>query len=325
MAPILNVKNLRVDYGITPAVRNISFEISPGEVLAVVGESGSGKSTIALTLMGLLDGTRRSGSSVLDVAECGRVDLLKASERTMCKIRGRIVSMIFQDPMPSLNPISRIDTQIAEMMSLHGKIPPNDVRRRSMELLEQTGIVDVERCLRSYPHQLSGGQCQRVGIAMALANKPSLIIADEPTTALDVTVQVQILRCLESLRRASDIAILFITHDLSLVSRFADRVLVMYAGEVVESGPVAQVFAQPRMPYTAALLSSRPRFDNAGNPIALDPIPGMFAGMDSIPTGCSFHPRCRYLNPAVCPSRHPELDHVAPEHLVRCVRWRELT
>jgi oligopeptide/dipeptide ABC transporter ATP-binding protein len=325
MKPVLKVESLRVDYGAVSAVRDVSFNICPGEVLAVVGESGSGKSTVALALMALLDGAQRFGSATLSVPGRERIELLSAPERKMCRIRGRDLSMIFQEPMSSLNPIVRIGTQIAEAMFLHGTITAGEVHRRSLELLEQTGIVDPERCLRSYPHQLSGGQCQRVGIAIAIANRPSLIIADEPTTALDVTVQAQILECLGSLRRAHNIAMLFITHDLGLVRKFADRVLVMYAGEAVESGPVREVFERPRMPYTAALLASRPRFDEAGNQIALDPIPGTCAGLASLPPGCSFHPRCRHMQPGVCDVRRPELDSVSPKRSVRCLRWRQVT
>lgn len=325
MVPVLEVENLSVDYGAISAARNVSFKIYPSEVLAVVGESGSGKSTVALALMSLLDGARRFGSARLNITGRERVDLLSASERKMCGIRGRDVAMIFQEPVSSLNPIVRVGAQIAEAILLHGTMKASEVRQRSVDLLEQTGIADPVRCLQSYPHQLSGGQCQRVGIAIAIANQPSLIIADEPTTALDVTVQAQILDCLGSLRRTHNIAILFITHDLGLVRRFADRVMVMYAGEVVESGPVTEVFEQPRMPYTTALLASRPRFDEGGNPFPLNPIPGMPAGAGSLPRGCSFHPRCRYMRPGVCDVQRPDLESAAPKHLVRCVRWRELT
>jgi oligopeptide/dipeptide ABC transporter ATP-binding protein len=324
MEAVLKVENLNVAYRANPAVRNVSFDVRPGEVLAVVGESGSGKSTLALAIMGLLDGTRQSGSAMLNVAGRPPLDLMTASERTMCGVRGRAISMIFQEPMSSLNPIRRIGAQIAEAISLHGRTPDEEVGARALELLDQTGIADPERCLRSYPHQLSGGQCQRVGIAMALANRPSLIIADEPTTALDVTVQDQILKHLESLRRGSDIAILFITHDLALVRRFADRVLVMYAGEVVESGPVAQVFERPSMPYTAALLASRPRFGEDGRPIPLNPLSGVSGGVGSGLGECRFHPRCAHAQPAICQAAHPDLDEVAPGRAARCFRWKDL-
>jgi peptide/nickel transport system ATP-binding protein/oligopeptide transport system ATP-binding protein len=275
-------------------------------------------------LVRLLDRARTTGSVVLHRFREDRVDLMGASERQMCRIRGREISMIFQEPMSSLNPVMRVNGQIAEAIRLHESLPAAAVRDRSRELLEQTGIADPARCLLSYPHQLSGGQCQRIGIAMALANKPALIIADEPTTALDVTVQAQILGCLSQLRRTNNIAILFITHDLGLVRRFADRVLVMYAGEIVESGRVAEVFARPRMPYTAALLASRPRFDAAGDPIPLEPIPGASAGISAPPSGCGFRNRCRYTRAGICDERHPDLEAVEDGHAVRCARWRGL-
>jgi oligopeptide/dipeptide ABC transporter ATP-binding protein len=324
MGAVLQVENLSVAYGSVRAVRDVSFEIQSSEVLAVVGESGSGKSTLALAILRLLERARITGSILLRCQGHDQVDLLSASERKLCRLRGRQISMIFQEPMSSLNPIVRIGKQIAEAIYLHERMPACDIHDRSVSLLEQTGIADPERCLQSYPHQLSGGQCQRISIAMALANRPSLIVADEPTTALDVTVQAQILSCLSSLRRSHGIAILFITHDLGLVRRFADRVLVMYAGEIVESGRVTEVFARPRMPYTAALLASRPRFDEAGAPIPLEPIPGAAVSMGAIPSGCSFHPRCRHAQSDVCSDQHPPLQIAEAGHQVRCARWTHL-
>jgi oligopeptide/dipeptide ABC transporter ATP-binding protein len=324
MAPILQVENLSISYGNLQAVRNVSFEIEAGEVLAVVGESGSGKSTLALSLPRLLDGTRMSGSVSLECNGSSRIDLVKASERKLNRIRGRQISTIFQEPMSSLNPIQRIGKQIAEAISLHTRLRHSDVHERSVSLLKLTGIVDPEGCLRSYPHQLSGGQCQRVGIAIALANHPSLLIADEPTTALDVTVQAQIVSCLSALRRTHGTAILFITHDLGLVRRFADRVLVMYAGQIVECGRVEDVFARPRMPYTEALLASRPKFDETGAPVPLEPIPGAPVSFGAFPTGCTFHPRCRYVQLNVCCEEPPHLQSVDAGHAVRCARWRQI-
>lgn len=324
MAAVLQVENLSVAYGPIRAVRDVSFEMQPSEVLAVVGESGSGKSTLALALLRLLEQARITGSIVLRCPGYDPVDLLIAPERKLCRLRGRLVSMIFQEPMSSLNPIVRVGKQLAEAIYLHERISTSDIRDRSVSLLEQTGIADPERCLDSYPHQLSGGQCQRIGIAMALANRPSLIIADEPTTALDVTVQAQIISCLSSLRRSNGIAILFITHDLGLVRRFADRVLVMYAGEIVESGQVAEVFARPRMPYTTALLASRPRFDDAGAPVPLEPIPGTAVSAGALPSGCSFRPRCRHALAEVCVDQHPALQVAEAGHQVRCARWTQL-
>lgn len=324
MAPVLQVADLAVSYDDIRVVRDVSFEIHSGEVLAVVGESGSGKSTLAMAIPRLLERVRISGRITLQRPGSDGMDLLKASERELNKVRGRQISMIFQEPMSSLNPISRVGNQIEEAIFLHRKMSAHELREKAVSLLAITGIVDPERCLKSYPHELSGGQCQRVGIAMALANHPSLIIADEPTTALDVTVQAQIVNCLDSLRRAREMSILFITHDLGLVRRFADRVLVMYAGEIVESGSVTEVFAHPRMPYTAALLASRPRFDNAGVPIPLEPVPGSPVSMEAIPRGCCFHPRCRHMKTEVCCAQPISLRSVAVGHQVRCTRWREI-
>jgi oligopeptide/dipeptide ABC transporter ATP-binding protein len=324
MAPVLRVENLSISYGDLRAVRDVSFEIQAGEVLAVVGESGSGKSTLALSLLRLLDRAKMSGSISLECPGSNRMDLLKASERKLSGIRGRQISMIFQEPMSSLNPIQRVEKQIAEAIFLHARMRNRDIHERSISLLKLMGIADPERCLKSYPHELSGGQCQRVGIAMALANHPSLLIADEPTTALDVTVQAQIISCLGALRRTHGTAILFITHDLGLVRRFADRVLVMYAGQIVESGNVAEVFARPRMPYTAALLASRPKFDDAGSPVPLEPIPGAPVSFGAFPRGCAFHPRCRYVRLDTCSEEPPPLQSVDAGHQVRCARWSQI-
>ena len=256
-APLLSVRDLSVAFGGKIAVDRISFDIMPGETLALVGESGSGKSVSALSILKLLPypaASHPSGEVML-----GDVDLMKADEATLRGIRGNDVSIIFQEPMTSLNPLHTIERQIAEVLELHKGITGDAARTRVLELLDQVGIRDAESRLGAFPHQLSGGQRQRVMIAMALANAPKLLIADEPTTALDVTVQAQILELLADLQREQGMSMLFITHDLGIVRRFADRVCVMTNGEIVERGPTAEIFGNPSHPYTRHLLAAEPK------------------------------------------------------------------
>jgi peptide/nickel transport system ATP-binding protein len=322
---ILSVKDLSVAYQGCSAVHNVSFDLKAGEIIAIVGESGSGKSSIALALMRLLDEAKLSGLALLRLPDGGTLELIAAREKEIRQVRGRDVAMIFQEPVASLNPINTIRTQIREAIQLHGTASKAEINRRSLELLSRVGIQDAERCLDSYPHQLSGGQCQRIGIAMALANSPALLIADEPTTALDVTVQAQILSALSKLQKESNLAILFVTHDLELVRQFADRVIVMYAGEVVESGSTAQLFKKPLMPYTRGLLASRPRMHaNGRDRYPLEPIPGSFAGIFDLPEGCRFHPRCAHCLHGLCDKDLQVLEQGGDDHLVRCVRWKIL-
>ncbi|HEY3496293.1 MAG TPA: ABC transporter ATP-binding protein [Polyangiaceae bacterium] len=316
-APLLEVNALSthfpLEHGVVRAVDGVSFRLERGELLGIVGESGSGKSVTSLSIMGLLPARARvSGNVFLD----GR-DLLTLSEDDRRKVRGRRVAMIFQDPMTSLNPYLRIGEQLAEGPRLHLGLSASDAERRARELLDHVRIPDAAKRLRSYPHELSGGMRQRVMIAMALLCDPELLIADEPTTALDVTVQAQILDLLQELRRERGLAILFITHDLGVVANRSDRVLVMYAGRVVESAPTSELFRRPLHPYTRALLQSLPRVDRKLP--RLESIPGMPPRLDGGPfTECSFAPRCRYVHDA-CRREDPPLVAAGSDRLRRCV------
>ena len=292
---LINVRNLAVEFrsGSTQnrAVKGVSFTIGRGETVALVGESGSGKTVSALSIMRLLPypaAHHPSGEIFFE----GR-DLLKASEATMREIRGDRISIIFQEPMTSLNPLHTIEKQVGEILKLHRGLPEAETKVRVLDLLAKVGIRDAEKRLAAFPHQLSGGQRQRVMIAMALANEPDLLIADEPTTALDVTVQAQILDLLVDLQQEFNSAIVLITHDLGVVSRVADDVLVMYAGRGVEHGSVEQVLRRPQHPYTWGLLASVPSLHAAAG-TSLLPIPGNPPSLIDLPTGCAFHPRCRY-------------------------------
>ncbi|MDE2335655.1 MAG: dipeptide/oligopeptide/nickel ABC transporter permease/ATP-binding protein [Rhodospirillales bacterium] len=297
-------------------VRDVSLRVMPHETLALVGESGSGKSLTGLATMGLLPPVARvaGGAAWID----GR-DVLRLDEAALRRLRGATVAMIFQDPLSSLNPVQRIATQIGEAIEAHGASGARAAWRRAVELLRHVGIPDPERRAHNFPHEMSGGMRQRAMIAMAIANQPRLLIADEPTTALDVTIQAQVLDLLATLRRESGMALVFITHSLPVVAEIADRVAVMYAGEIVEQGRVAEVFARPLHPYTAALLASVPRED-ASLP---EPIPGTVPPPYALPPGCAFAPRCR-LARADCASGTLPLTEVMAERLTRCRRWSEL-
>lgn len=290
-AAVLRVEDLQTwfhtEHGIVKAVDGVSFEVRPGEVLGLVGESGSGKSVTNLSILGLVP--RPPGRF-----EGGRVwfdgqDLLGQSEAQLRKVRGRRISMIFQDPMTSLNPYLRVSVQVGEVLRLHEGLSKAEARVRTIELLEDVGIPDPSRRVDAYPHELSGGMRQRVMIAMALACRPELLLADEPTTALDVTVQAQILDLIGGLCRERGTAVVLVTHDLGVVAGVADRVAVMYAGRIVEQGPVERIFASPRHPYTQALLRSLPRLDRKST---LTAIPGMPPDLSQLPEGCAFAPRC---------------------------------
>ncbi|MFC6646470.1 ABC transporter ATP-binding protein [Granulicella cerasi] len=325
-APLLDVRNLRVrfgtDAGMVTAVDDVSFSVKRGETLAVVGESGSGKSVSSLAIMGLLPKSKRREISGEILFE-GR-DLLKTTEAQMLRMRGTEVGMIFQEPMTSLNPVLRIGEQIAERLEVHEKLSPRAAWERTVDILSMVRIPDPAKRAMVYPHQMSGGMRQRVMIAMALACKPKLLIADEPTTALDVTIQAQILELMRTLQKEMNMAILFITHDLGVVAEMADRVVVMYAGRAVEAAPVREIFARPRMPYTRGLLRSVPRVDRAAqHQQQLEAIRGSVPSPLHLPAGCTFHPRCDYLIDA-CKSGVPMLEPVAENHLVRCVRSQEL-
>jgi oligopeptide transport system ATP-binding protein len=330
--PLLEIVALSVRFsshaGPVHAVTDVSFQVSEGETLAIVGESGSGKSTTGLAIMGLLPddrSTQVTGAIWLRSKAGARKDVLRLTDRERRKVRGNDVAMIFQDPMSSLNPIYSIGSQIAEAVQQHRGVAQRDALVEALLLLTELGISNPERILASYPHQLSGGMRQRVMIAIALCCRPRVLIADEPTTALDVTIQAQILALLKRLQREAAMAVVFITHNLGVVAEVADRMVVMYAGRVVETGPVRSVFKAPRMPYTQALLRSLPRLDNlqqAGT--MLEAIPGNVPSALALPHGCSFHPRCRHSVSGICDDQVPYLEACAPESSVRCARWREI-
>jgi peptide/nickel transport system ATP-binding protein len=316
--PLLTVTNLHTCFktpaGIVSVVKGISFSIEKGTTVALVGESGSGKSMTALSIMRLVppSGFIESGEISLD-----GTDLLKLSEADMRSIRGSRVSMVFQEPMTSLNPVLRIGDQVMEPLMLHRKMSRKDSAEWATELLGKVGIPSARDRMRDYPHQLSGGMRQRVMIAMALACNPALLIADEPTTALDVTIQAQILELIDTLRQATDMAILLITHDLGIVAERADRTNVMYAGRIVESAASPGLFRTPRHPYTMALLASLPQNAEPGTPLAT--LAGQPPDMATDLHGCGFCDRCPVAGPE-CKRALPELKEVVPGHYVRC--WK---
>ena len=324
--PLLEVRDLRTSFrraGRDPlvAVDGVSFTVGRGETVALVGESGSGKSVTALSVLRLLPrrvGRISGGSVTLD----GR-ELTTLSEEEMRAVRGKEIGMIFQEPMTSLNPVHTVGAQIVEMLVEHEDVSSAEARTHTVGLLETVGISEPGRRADSYPHEMSGGMRQRAIIAMALACNPSVLIADEPTTALDVTIQAQILDLMVELQERLGMAILFITHDLGVVAQMAQRVVVLYAGQVVERGPVGEIFARPRMPYTAGLIASIPRLGHAGGGQRLRTIPGSVPSIAERPDGCRFATRCGHVEPA-CREALPPLEPVSDHHHVRCRRWREL-
>ena len=319
-APLLDVRGLDVDIpthtGMLHAVRGVDLRLEKGRTLGIVGESGSGKSLTALAVLGLLPRTaaRRADRLTFD-----GIDLLRLGERGMARrIRGKRVAMVFQDPMTCLNPVYTIGRQLTEAMLLHSGGSPAEARDRAVRLLERVGITGAGQRLANYPHQLSGGQRQRVMIAMALMNKPDLIIADEPTTALDMTIQAQILRLLAELREEMGMAMILITHNLGVVARVADDVAVMYAGQVVESAPAAALFSRPQHPYTNGLLASVPRTDHADRGGRLGTIPGIVPSLVGEIAGCAFAPRCAHARTS-CSEAAPPLQDRAGAGFFRCV------
>ena len=316
--PLLEVKDLKTSFhtrnGIVSAVDGVSFAVERGETLGIVGESGSGKSVTCYSLMGLIPqppGRIEAGSAIFD----GKTDLLKCSLKELNQIRGRRVAMIFQDPMTSLNPFMRIEEQIIEPLLIHGMATRAEAVKCAVEMLEQVGVPDAGKRIRSYPHEFSGGMRQRVMIAMALITKPDLLIADEPTTALDVTVQAQILELIKKMQRELGMAVVWITHDLGVVAGFCQRVQVMYAGRIVETAATSDLFAQTRHPYTRALQKSIPALQPKG--AELYTIPGMPPDLSRPIAGCAFAPRCEIARPE-CSVKPPELLEVASGHRARC-------
>jgi oligopeptide transport system ATP-binding protein len=316
---LLRVTELRTDFetrrGTVHAVDGVSFAVMPGETLALVGESGCGKSATALSLLRLIAKPGKVGGSI----RFDGVEVLDLNDRDLRALRGKDMALIFQDPMTSLNPVLTIGLQLTETLKTHLGITGAEARTRAVELLRMVDIPEPERRLRDFPHQFSGGMRQRVMIAMALSCNPRLILADEITTALDVTIQAQVLELLKRLSRESKTAILLITHDLGIVAGMADRVNVMYAGEIVESAGTRDLFANPAMPYTWGLLDSIPKM-NSTESERLIPIKGMPPDLTNPPRGCRFAPRCRYARP-ICNDRHPDLLQVPNTdkvHASRC-------
>ncbi len=307
-APLLEVRDLTVEFaadeGAVPAVRGLSYTLAPGEVLGIVGESGSGKSVSSLAVMGLLPPSARVRGSVRLRGE----ELVGLSDHELARIRGNSIAMVFQDPLSALTPVYSIGDQIAETVQIHRGVSKADGFRRAVELLDAVGIPNAAQRAKAYPHEFSGGMRQRVMIAMAIANDPDVLIADEPTTALDVTIQAQVLELLDTARELTNAGTIMITHDLGVVAGMADRIVVMYAGKAVESGPVFPVYADPRMPYTIGLLGSVPRLDRPGQP--LTPIEGSPPNVARLPQGCPFVPRCP-VSISVCETVEPELEPTA--------------
>jgi oligopeptide/dipeptide ABC transporter ATP-binding protein len=320
MSNLLEIRDLRTYFytedGIIKAVDGVDLAVAKGETLCIVGESGSGKSVTSLSVMRLIESPGRivSGEITFDGA-----DLLAYSGSQMNEVRGNRISMIFQQPQSSLNPVFRIGAQIAEALQVHRKLSKQEAHEQSIALLRQVGIPEPERRFRQYPHEMSGGMAQRVMIAMALACTPDLLIADEPTTALDVTIQAQILDLMRDLRTKTDVAIILITHDMGVVAEMADRVAVMYAGRIQEEADAKDLFANPHHPYTVGLLSSIPVLGQVKEELAV--IPGSPAQPINLPPGCRFAPRClaRIANTlTVCTEEEPDLIAIGPEHTVRC-------
>jgi peptide/nickel transport system ATP-binding protein len=320
MAALLEVEDLRVRFatedGVVKAVDGVSFSLESGQTLGVVGESGSGKSVSMLTVMGL---TRAPNATISGSARFEGRDLLASSDEELRAVRGDDVAMIFQDPLSSLHPFYRVGTQLVEAMQAHRDISKEAARDRAVELLGMVGIPDPRQRVDAYPHELSGGMRQRAMIAMALSNEPKLLIADEPTTALDVTVQAQILQLIARLQRELGMAVVLITHDLGVVAEVTDQIAVMYAGRIVETAATEKIFRAPEHPYTWGLLRSIPRLDRPRDE-PLIPVSGLPPSLITLPSGCSFHPRCPYVRPRhrqVDPRLEPLPDD--PSHAVACL------
>jgi peptide/nickel transport system ATP-binding protein/oligopeptide transport system ATP-binding protein len=321
MMPILQIENLSTHFetarGIVRAVDEVDIRLNEGDTLGIAGESGCGKTVLALSIMRLIP--RPPGRIVSGRVLFEGTDLLALSDEEMRGIRGKRISMIFQEPMTSLNPVFRIGDQVAEVMQLHEGLSARDAQDRAVEMLRLVGIPEPEMRTRDYPHQMSGGMRQRVMIAMALACRPRLMLADEPTTALDVTIQAQILDLIQDLKREVGTSVILITHDLGVIAEAAQYTAIMYAGWVVEQGPVAAIFSTPLHPYTVGLMNSIPRIGSSNRGGLLNVIPGTVPDLLELPSGCKFRDRCPKVMP-VC-VEVPEILEKAPGHLVRCWLW----
>ncbi len=322
---LLEVSNLQTQFksgkSIIRAVKGVSFSVAEGEVLGIVGESGCGKSVTALSIMRLIEPPGEiAGGTVIFRDESGATDLLTLSDRQLENISGSRISMIFQDPMTSLNPVLSIGYQITETLRVHRGLSSGEAKKRGIELLQSVGIANARLRYNDYPHEFSGGMRQRVMIAAAIACQPKLLIADEPTTALDVTIQAQILSLLRKFKNEFGMSIIIITHDLGVVAQLADRVAVMYAGRIVENASVRDIFNRPQHPYTQALIASIPRMDEQPN--RLKTIEGAPPRFGSEEKGCSFYPRCTFRMP-VCPEDRPALIELCPQQSVACFAAHE--
>ena len=324
-SPLLEVRNLKTYFftedGVVKAVDGVDFSVDRGEVLGLVGESGCGKSVTSLSIMRLIGipGKVVAGEIIFD----GR-NLLDLSESEMVHMRGNRISMIFQQPQSSLNPVFKVGDQVAEVLQIHQNMNKEESWKKAVELLRLVGIPDTEKKAHAYPHEMSGGQAQRVMIAMALALNPQLLIADEPTTALDVTIQAQILDLMRDLRTHTDTAVILITHDLGVISEMADRVAVMYAGRIMEQADIKTLFAHPLHPYTQGLLASIPVLGTVKE--TLDVIPGSVPNLVNLPPGCQFAPRCRACleqHLEICTQEEPLLLPIEHDHLCRCWLYKE--
>ncbi len=324
MSALLEVKNLKTYFftkkGIVKAVDDVSFEVREKEILGIVGESGAGKSITGFSILKAIDPPGKIvGGSILFKGE----DLVPKSEDEMQRIRGNHISMVFQDPLTSLNPVFTIGYQLEEAIKVHNPdMSKDEVRSRSIELLKSVGIPSPEKRLKDYPHQFSGGMRQRVVIAIALANNPDLVIADEPTTALDVTIQAQVLNLMKRLSEERGSSIILITHDMGVVAQMADRIAVMYAGKIVEIGPTEEIIFNPRHPYTIGLIRSIPKLSGRRGK-KLYQIPGMMPSLLNLPPGCAFAPRCFCKTP-ICEREVPRLEKVGDDHYVRCFNHRRI-
>ena len=324
MATLLDIKNLKTQFftsaGIVRAVDGISYTVEEGETVALVGESGCGKSVSALSILRLIPWP--PGRIVEGEINFAGRDLLALSDEEIRDVRGKDISMVFQEPMTSLNPVLSIEQQLTETVTTHFPVSQEQARKRALELLELVGISDPARRLGQYPHHFSGGMRQRVMIAMALACEPKLIIADEPTTALDVTIQAQILELMKDLTKRLGVALIIITHNLGVVARYADRVNVMYAGKIIEMGTAEDIYHKPMHPYTLALLKSVPRMDRPRQ-AKLDPVEGQPPDLTMLDDGCSFRPRCRY-RVEKCDQSFPALERIDGKHFTACFEKNNL-